>query len=345
MKKILALLLVTVMLCSCLPVSALAADDAEYTVILAHLCSEEDSMNIGALHFKEILEEATDGRIKVEIYPNKQLATADAEMLEMCRNGSIQMCISSSVDICALNQELKSPYLYSYPYMYQSADELYAVADSEIGQQINQDIYDLTNGITTFGGYASTWCQIITVDDDVKQLADMSGLKIRAQNNRLVVSFLEAFKAQPTIVNYGEVYSAMQQGTVDGSYVAAHLMVSERYYEVCDYVTAIDICPHFLVPYYNSDFIESLPDDLRTIFEDCAKEYLDWIREYCLGLVTDTWGTLEENLTVNYLSDEQKAEFVEAAQATWAETADVCGGQEELDKVVELLEEYRAAKE
>ena len=348
MKKVLLLILTLVLAVGCLLTGCGGEDEAKkqeggdvYTIKCAHLCTEDDSMHIGAQHFKESIEKASDGRIIVDIYPNKQLATSDPEMIEMCRNGSVQMCITTNYNSCGLNEELKSPYIFDYPYLFESTDELYAVADSEIGTLDRVFIGELSNGIITFGGYTPSWYQVITTDKKVEQMSDFKGLKIRSPNSTLNVAYLTAFGINPTVVNYGEVYSAMQQGTVDGSFVAANLMCSEKYYEICDYVAKIDITPHYLMPYYNAEFVESLPDDLQEIFNECAEEYLDWIRDYCVGVEEESMATLSENCEVVEFSDEAMEEMREVGRSTWEETADVCGGMDLINEVEEFLEDYR----
>ncbi|MCQ4636818.1 TRAP transporter substrate-binding protein [Anaerovorax odorimutans] len=320
------------------------SDDEVYTITCAHLCTEDDSMHVGALHFKETIEKASDGRIAVDIYPNKQMATSDPEMIEMCRNGSIQMCITTNYNSCGLNENLKSPYIFDYPYLFESSEELYAVADSEIGQKVNDDIAELSNGVITFGGYTPSWYQIILAKDKVEKMADFKGLKIRSPNSTLNVAYLTKFGINPTVVNYGEVYSAMQQGTVDGAYVAANLMCSEKYYEICDYVAEINTCPHYLLPYYNKEFVESLPEDLQKIFNECAEEYVQWIRDYCTGVAEESMETLAKNCEVVKFSDSAMEEMREAGRSTWKETADVCGGMDLINEVQAFLEDYRKNK-
>ena len=100
-----------------------------YEMKIAHLTPETDSMHQGALYLEKIIEEKTDGRIDVTIYPNKILASSDAELAEQNRNGSVQVAITTPTYIGAL-AGIDHTNIFDFPYVFQSFDELYAYCDS-----------------------------------------------------------------------------------------------------------------------------------------------------------------------------------------------------------------------
>lgn len=350
-RKVLLMLLVLVLLFSISLAGCGGADQTEsggtsdevYTMICSHLTVEEDSMHIGALKFKEIIEEKSEGRILVDIYPNKQLASSDNEMIEQCRNNTVQMCITPNFIGASLNSDLKSLYIFDFPYMFESAEELYAFSEGEVGQDMNQSIYDLTNGVMTYGYYSPSWYKVGSTKHPIETVADLKGEKIRTTTAQMAMAVMEAFGANPTPVNYGEVFTALQQGTVNGNATATNLMLTERYYEVMPYITNTNHVPHILYPFYNVEWVESLPDDLRVVFEESAKEYLEWIRNYGEQVEEESLEGLAEVATVTYLTDEAREEFITVGRSIWDENADVVGGKEFLDSAVKWLEEYRAA--
>lgn len=160
----------------------------------------------------------------------------------------------------------------------------------------------------------------------------------------MAMATLKAFGANPTPVNFGEVFTALQQGTVNGVACAGNLVDTERYFEIIDNMIDTNHVPHCLYPVYSTKWIESLPDDLKKVFEECAQDYLKWIRDYGRTVEEDTLKSLEKKMHVEYLTDEAREEFTKAGRSTYDKNADVVGGKEFLKQCTDWLEDYRAKK-
>lgn len=312
-----------------------------YTLKVEHLTTESDSMHQGVLYFKEILEKETDGRIQVELYPNKILSNSDNEMIEHVRNNSSQMCITPNYIVAATNDEIKHPYIFDYPYMFEDFDEIYAFADSEYGQAIDEEFLELSGGIKTYGPYIPAWYKIGT-QKSINKMNDLKGLKIRTTTSELQLATIKAFGAAPTPVNYGEVFTALQQGTVTGVACSGNLILTDRFYEALTDVAVTNHVAHVLYPCLSTKFYDSLPEDLQKIVDKCMEEYLAYIRDYGRTVEDDYLKELEKLLNVKYYSDKELQEWKNAAEATWSKNADICGGQEYIDEVQNFLKEYRA---
>ena len=155
------------------------------------------------------------------------------------------------------------------------------------------------------------------------------------------MAVIKALGGSATPINYGEVYTALQQGTADGNCTATNLILSEKYYEVMPNITASNTKPHLLYPAINVSWYNSLPEDLQTCVDECMREYISWIRDYGEKVEEDSLKELEEVANVIYLSDDEKRKFIEATRSVWVDYADNVG-QDYLDEVIEFLEEYRA---
>lgn len=344
MRKKYEFLILIIALLSTFCLTGCGGDDAEtYEMKIAHLCVESDSMHQGALYLEEILEEKSEGRIAVEIFPNKQLSSSDQEMIEACRNGSVEMAITTSFYVASTSTELKHLNIFDYPYLFETSEELYAFCNSELGKSLDQEVLELSNGLKTYGIYTPAWYKIGTVDKPVDSLDDLAGQKIRSTGSDISMATLRAFGANPTLVNYGEVYTALQQGTIDGNATAVNLMLTEKYYEVMPNITVTNQMPHILCPAINVGWYESLPADLQAIVDECMTEYIQWIRDYGVQVEEDSLAELENVANVIYLDDAEKAKFIEAAKPVWEECADVAGA-EYLEEVIAFLEDYRANK-
>ena len=347
MKKKLLVVVLIIALISCFGLAGCGSSNDEagteqgevYTMRIAHLTNETDSMHQGALYLEKIIEERTNGQVQVDIYPAKTLASSDAELAEMNRNGSVEMAITTPTYIGAL-AGLSHTNIFDFPYVFQSFDELYAFCDSELGQQLADEVQD-ASGIRPIGIYSTGWHKIGTVKKPVEKLEDLKGQKIRCIVSDVAMGTLSCFGANPTPVNYGEVYTALQQGTVDGNMTATNLIVSEKYYEVMPNITCADVVPHVLYPTYNVAWLESLPEDLQATVLACFDDYLQYIRDFGRGVEEESIQALKDaGANVIALSDEEKAKFVEAAKENWSQK-DLCGA-DFFDAVVALTEEFRA---
>lgn len=316
------------------------ADAEKYILKIEHLTTEEDSMHLGALYFKEILEDASEGRISVEIYPNKILASSDNEMLEHVRNNSSQMCITPNYIVAATNSELKHPYIFDFPYMFESIEELYAFCDGDMGVALDEEFLELSGGIKTYGPYIPAWYKIGT-KNTLNSMADLKGQKIRTTTSKLQLATLKAFGAAPTPVNYGEVFTALQQGTVEGVACSGNLILTDRFYEALNDVAVTNHVAHVLYPCLSKLFYESLPEDLQIVLDESMVEYLEYIREYGETVEEDYLAELEQLVRVKRYTKEELKPWIAGAKSTWSENAEVCGGQEYIDQVQDFLSNYR----
>lgn len=312
-----------------------------YTMNVAHLCTEEDSMQTGALYFEKILEEQSGGRIQVDIFPNKILASSDQELIEACRNGSLQMAITTTFYVGTTNTDLKHLNIFEYPYLFENSEELYAFCNSELGLALDQEVLDMSNGLKTYGVYSPAWYKIGTVKKPVETLEDLQGQKIRTTASDIDMAVITSLGASATPINYGEVYTALQQGTADGNCTATNLILSEKYYEVMPNITVSNTKPHLLYPAINLAWYEALPEDLQTCVDECMADYIAWIRDYGEQVEEDSLKELSEVANVIYLSDGEKAKFIESTKSVWKDYAGNVG-QDYLDEVIAFLEAYRA---
>lgn len=312
------------------------------TMKMVNLIPETDTIDIGMRYLEKLLEEKTKGKIQVEIYGNGSISSSNQEEAEMVQNNMVQMTTSPAYIMAGMNGNLKNWFLFDVPYLFENYDELWKFTDeSDIYAKMRADLLAQT-GINAYGLTPIGWCIVSSNKGPINSPADLKGQKIRTPSSDFYLGVISSFGANPTPIAWGETFTAMQQGAVDGMLTASNLYVSGRYYEVVKYIGAINpiTIPH--VPIVNNSWYESLPADIKPIFDECMADYIAYFRDLNSKANEAALDELEKNgCEVKRYSDEEYKAFAEAAKPLWVSKANVVGGADFIKGVQEWLAEYR----
>ncbi len=211
----------------------------EKTLRLAHGLDEQHSVHLAMVALGERLSELSQGRLNVKIYPNRQLGS-ERELLELVQIGSIDITkVSGSV----MENFAPQYKVLSVPYLFRSREHTFRVLDGAIGQQLLNSGRD--NWLQGLGFYDSGSRSFYTKDKPVMQPADLEGLKIRTQRSPSAMAMVRALGGSATPIPFGELYTALQAGVVDGAENNPPSFFLTKHYEICKYY-AID--EHTTIP-------------------------------------------------------------------------------------------------
>ncbi len=176
--------------------------------------------------FGEELARATNGRIVVNVYPNSALGS-EREVIELTILGAVELACPSNAPLATFAPELL---VFDLPYLFRDREHMYRVLDGPIGESFGEPLR--AKGLRLLGYFDAGLRHLMTRDRRVDELHDLTGLKIRTMENPLHLRAFEAFGASPLPMAYGEVYTALEQGVIDGAEAARSNYVSKRFYEV-----------------------------------------------------------------------------------------------------------------
>lgn len=313
MKKVIVALLSLVMVFAMTACGGGGGSDSggdQVTVLkIGHVEAEDRSVHKALLNMKDKIEEQTDGRISVEIYPNAELG-GDEELCEQVAQGTIQMALPSTSVITAYDEKIG---ILDMPYLFKDAQAAFDALDGELGDQIDEWIAD--SGFVSLGyiynGPRSTTNNlrpIYTPDD-------LAGMKMRVMNSPVFITMYETLGANATPMSFSELYTGLQQNVVDGQENPPTLIYASKFQEVQKYLTMDAHVHNFLPILTNKAWLDSLSDEDRAIVEKCCEEFVTEQRETELKDNEDIVKKLEdEGMEVNYLTDEQQKAFVEKVQ-------------------------------
>ncbi|MCB0556917.1 MAG: TRAP transporter substrate-binding protein [Phaeodactylibacter sp.] len=199
------------------------------TLKLAHGLDVSHPVHKGMAFMAERVAEKSGGRLKIEIYPSQQLGT-ERQCLELLQIGSLAM---TKVSAAVMENFAPNIQVLSLPYIFRDKTHSHKVLDGEIGQKllVQGEKYWL-RGLTYFDAGPRSF---YTKDRPIRTPDDLKGLKIRVQESVTAINLVRALGASPTPISWGELYTALQQGVVDGAENNPPSFYTSRHYEVCKY--------------------------------------------------------------------------------------------------------------
>lgn len=309
-------------------------DGENFTIKFSHVVTPETPKGMAAERFKELVEEKSDGRITVEVYPNSELY-GDEDELQALQSGAVQMLAPASAKFTTIAPQLQ---VLDLPFIFDDVDDIPEVVsrDSEVGKAIFENEELASKKIKVLGLWDNGLKQLSS-NREMREPSDLRGLKFRIQPSDVLRSQFEAWGASSTPMAFAEVYNALQQGVVDGQENPYSNIESQNMHTVQDYITESN---HGYIGYVlviNTDFFDKLPDDLKDVVTESADEASAYNRKIAADLNEEAKKTIEEAGTTQIieLSDEERQAFKDAVvPSVWQKHADVIGQ----DLIDELLE-------
>ena len=313
--------------------AASPADDTVYTMTICHDEVLDSPQHQAMLALEEYLETESNGRLQVEIYPNAELGDAN-ELLEMIAVNNLQGSGFSSDYLSVYDQRLsfmQLPFLFDN---YEQVDELVFNPDGTLHKMYN-DIA-MENGFYVLGFQYDGTRNFSNNVRPIETAEDMVGLKVRAQQTDISVATFTALGCNATSMAYSEIYTALQQGVVDGQDNPAPLTLAGKFNEVQKYYSTLGHNAGIAVFVTSYEWLQSLPEDLRELVlyageEIGAKQQRENVRanEQAALDAIDASGC-----KVNYITD--KSSFIEATQSVYDDYRAIYG-DEFMDTILEAV--------
>ncbi|RZK98720.1 MAG: DctP family TRAP transporter solute-binding subunit, partial [Rubrivivax sp.] len=239
---------------------------APIVIKFSHVVAPDTPKGKGAQRFKELAEQRTGGRVKVEVYPNSQLYK-DKEELEALQLGSVQVLAPSLAKFGPLGA--KEFEVFDLPYLFKDADSFRAVTDGTVGADLFKKLEP--KGIKGLA-YWDNGFHIMSANKPLHNVADFKGLKMRIQSSKVLDAQMRALGAIPQVMAFSELYQALQSGVVDGTEGVPSNFYTQKIFEVQKHMT---LSNHGHLAYaliVNKKFWDGLPADIRTQLESAVKD-------------------------------------------------------------------------
>ncbi len=280
----------TIAALACVGVFASGANAADYTIKLAHNGPEQHPFQDGALKFKEILEAKTNGAVEVQIFPAEQLGSEE-ETSQMVKQGTLACAVESAGG--GLAPFVPEADLFNLPFIFSDIDHFYRVVDGPIGDQIAGKVEDKLNSVFMgwwFSGVRNAWNGKLPV----MKPEDLEGLKIRVMGSPVLIDTFNALGAQATPMSFGEVYTSLQQGVIDGAESDHVDLLVEKFYEVTKHVS---LTGHMYLAaglICGQKAFDKLPEDIQIAVRTAGAEATKAERNAMRDMTEDALAQLKE---------------------------------------------------
>ncbi len=311
----------------------ISEDLGEYTINFGIGLAEESPQYQSVEYFRDILDERTEGRIQVEIFPNSQVGD-DLQMMNALQSGSLEMTYPSTSPATGIVPELA---VFDLPFLLPSTESADEVLDSELGQEMLDEFEG--SGIKALAFAENGYRQLTNSQGPVEGPDDVSGLAVRVMENEIQVEIWRTLGANPTSMAFGEVFSAMEQGVVDGQENPWSTILTSNFYEVQDYGSETR---HVYTPFVimiGEDYYNDMPEEYQTLIQEAAEDTRDY--ERVISREYDQWSKEQleaQGMEVTEISDEQLAEFQDATQPVYDQFSDEIG-EDIVQQVQDMVEE------
>ena len=306
---------------------------------------EENNGSVQDLYVKkfvEVLEEKSNGRIKIDIYPVGQIGDA-TQQAELLQNGGLEFAIISPGNTGTLVPENQ---LFSLHFLFSDNMDV----NKEVlktSKALNENLSEkyLEKNIKVLA-YWTEGTMEWTTNKPVNTPDKWKGLKFRTMPSPMIVAAYEAYGANPTPVPYMEVYSGLQLNMIEGQENPLFAIEEMKFYEVQKYLTLASPSLYVTCTCVNPDFFNSLPEDIKQMILDTAKELEDYAFEIQAELNGAALDKIKaaSDIEIVYITDEERAMFKEAAMKAYDAYKDMVGedGAKILDTLIEEVKEAEA---
>jgi len=246
---------------------------APITIKFSHVVAPNTPKGKGADRFKELAEKYTEGKVKVEVYPNSQLYK-DNEEMNALQLGAVQMLAPSLAKFGPLG--VRDFELFDLPYIFLKKEDLRKITNGPVGQSLFDKL--APTGISGLA-YWDNGFKIMSANVPLKTPDDMLGLKMRIQSSKVLEAQMSALDAQPQMMAFSEVYQGLQTGVVDGTENPPSNMYTQKMHEVQKHATMTN---HGYLGYaviVNKKFWDGLPADVRGQLEKAMQETTVYVND------------------------------------------------------------------
>jgi tripartite ATP-independent transporter DctP family solute receptor len=253
--------LATVLACAVFATASIfsAANAAEIELKLAWLTADSptDPYAITAHAFKEELEAALPGRVEVALFPNRQLGD-DKEILEGLQFGTIDLGVITNAVVANMEPTYQ---LVDLPFLFGNAEQAHEVLDGPVGQELATNLQ--SKGVVSLGAAEGGFRNMINNTRPVRTPKDVVGVKYRTMQNPVFIEMFSSLGGSPVPMAWGEVFTAMQQGTVDGLEIPTSVVNSNNFAEVTKYLSFTRHTYSAIHLLMSERSLERLPEDVQ----------------------------------------------------------------------------------
>src|SRR5690625_4448987 len=284
--------------------------------------SESSTWFIAAEKLAEDIAEETDGRITIEVFPNEQLSGGDSgKTVELLSKGNIDLTFNSTIIYSILDDRFG---VASAPFLFTDLDEVDQVFNGEGGESLKEILREI--GVEPLGYGENGFRQVTNSVHEIKGPEDVEGLKIRIPGITMYTDLWRELGSDPSTMTFSEVFTALQQGTIDGQENPIDVISSSKLNEVQDYITMWNYSYDPLALGINKKLFDSLSEEDQELFTTLGQEAAEYQVEIAREKEEEQIEELKEaRMNFYYPTDEEIVDFRETVQPNYDQYESIWG--------------------
>jgi tripartite ATP-independent transporter DctP family solute receptor len=245
------------------------ADHGPIVLRLSHsMTAGPTALHVFGDRFRELAEAATGGAVKIRVFPSGTLGQ-EREVVQQLQEGLVDFMVSGTAIWGSVAPRLQ---VFDFPFLWRDWAHVHAVVDGAVGQDAADYLAGTVRMRPLAWGDSFGFRQVITRSRDVTEAGQLAGLKIRTIQSPIYVKAVELMGASPTPMAFGEVYTSLQTGVIDGYEHDASTTVQQRFYEVAHYMVRTRHIAGVLGLFASTASLARFPADLRAALERAARD-------------------------------------------------------------------------
>lgn len=317
--------------------SALSKEGSEYTIIAGVSTPDNHPYALGLNKIGELLSEKTEGAVCIDVFGNSQLGN-ERDLIEGLQLGSVQMTCVSTAPLSGFTDMFL---VFDLPFIFETTEQARAVMDSEVGEQILHSVDE--QGLVGLAWFENGFRNVTNNVRPITVPEDLKGIKIRTMENQIHMAAFKAMGADPTPMAMGDVFTALQQGTIDAEENPVPIIETNKFGEVQKYLS---MTGHLFSPapvFISKDYYDAMPEEYQTAIKEAAAEATPYQR----GQIDEqNVSGLESLKSVGMeVNEVEKQPFKDATQVVYSEYVKdgaSCVSPDLLNKVEEVIAQYPA---
>ncbi len=290
------------------------------TIKVGHISPDGQAYAIGFNEYAKAVEEATNGKVKFEIFGNGALG-GEREMLEGVQLGTLDMSVITTGVVTNFVPEVA---VIEFPFLFRDLDHTYKTLDGEVGQELLDKMSDVNLKGIAF--WENGQRHLANSKKPIKSVEDLKGLKMRTIESELLLDTYSALGTNATPMAFPEVYSGLQQRVIDGSDFSTGVYYTTNVYEQSKYFSEVGLYYASATLVMNQELFESLPEDIQKVIVDLGKEYAQKERQINQDLMEDYKKNLvEKGVEIIPEEDIDMESFRKAVQPVYEKHAERYG--------------------
>jgi len=285
-----------------------------YEIKLGYGTNPGHPIDLASVKFEEEVEKkaaAAGYSVDVQLFPSAQLGS-EKEMVEQLQTGSIDIVPTTTGPLGLFEPKF---FLFDLPYIFLNYDHADATLDGEVGTEILASLE--SKGILGLAWWENGFRQLTNNKREIKAPSDLKGIKLRTMQNDVHIDYFKNLGASPTPLGFGEIYTSLQSGVIDGQENPFSIIATNNFHEVQPFVTQSDHVYSPVAVLASAAFMKELPEELQKIVKDTAFELRLYQRETGRAQQNYYINKIKEKSAIYVLSDEEKKAFQEAAYPTY----------------------------